>query len=157
MPRIARAAGVGDENGSSSTAAVEGKPLIAASQVKSMSEPIESTLLEASIRRVWNEHDDARRLQAMREIYHPQAVIYEPSRSVAGHEAISNVVRDVLKDMPPGFTFRVVGPTLGHHGVSTTRWVGGPGTDVIVGGTDVARVKDGLLIEHYFYFDPQAK
>lgn len=75
-----------------------------------MTTPIESRLLEDSIKRVWNEHDDARRLEAMREIYHPDAVIFEPSRAVTGHQAISDVVRDVLKDMPPGFTFRVVAP-----------------------------------------------
>lgn len=117
--------------------------------------PPESHLLEESIKRVWNERDDARRLEIMRTIYHADAVIFEPSRSVTGHSAISDVVRDVLKDMPPGFTFRVVGPTLGHHGVSTTRWEGGPPGEVIVSGADVARIKDGLLIEHYFYFDPK--
>ena len=121
-----------------------------------MTTPIESRLLEDSIKRVWNEHDEARRLAAMREIYHPDAVIFEPSRAVTGHQAISDVVRDVLKDMPPGFTFRVVGPTLGHHGVATTRWEGGPADTVIVSGVDVVRVADDLLIEHYFYFDPQA-
>jgi len=120
-----------------------------------MTLPIESRLVEDSINRVWNEHDDARRLEVMREIYHADAVIFEPSRAVTGHQAISDVVRGVLRDMPPGFTFRVVGPTLGHHGVATTRWEGGPEGTVIVSGADVVRVKDGLLIEHYFYFDPQ--
>lgn len=113
----------------------------------------ESRLLEESIERVWNERDDARRLEAMRTIYHADAVIFEPSRSVTGHGPISDVVRDVLKDMPKGFTFRVVGPTLGHHGVATTRWEGGPPGQIIASGVDVVRVKDGLLIEHYFYFD----
>jgi len=119
-----------------------------------MSEPIEIQLLEAAIQRVWNEHDDARRLEAMRGIYHPDVQIFEPERAVTGHQEISNVVRDVLKDMPPGFTFRVAGPTLGHHGVAITRWVGGPEGQVIVSGSDVARVRDGLIVEHYFFFDP---
>lgn len=49
----------------------------------------------------------------------------------------------------------MVGPTLGHHGVATTRWEGGPGDKVIVSGVDVVRIKDSLILEHYFYFDPQ--
>jgi len=120
-----------------------------------MTLPIEARLLEDSINLVWNERDDTRRLEVMREIYHPEAVIFEPSRSVTGHQAIADVVRDVLKDMPPGFRFRVVGPSLGHHDVATTRWEGGPDGKVVVSGADVVRVKDGLLVEHYFYFDPQ--
>lgn len=119
-----------------------------------MSLPIEVQQLEASIRRVWNERDEVRRLAAIQEIYHPQAVIFEPQRTAVGHDAISQVVAGVLADMPEGFTFRARGPTLGHHRVAITRWEGGPGNQVIVSGSDVARVEGGLIVEHYFYFDP---
>jgi len=121
---------------------------------RSMSLPIEIQQLEASIRRVWNERDEVRRLAAIQDIYHPQAVIFEPQRTATGHEAISQVVAGVLADMPEGFSFRVTGPTLGHHGVAITRWEGGPGEQVIVSGSDVARVDGNLIVEHYFYFDP---
>lgn len=120
-----------------------------------MTNPVEVQQLEASIERVWNERDDQRRLEAMRGIYHQNAEIFEPTRSVAGHEAISGVVRDVLKDMPPGFVFKVAGPTLGHHGVAVTKWEGIADGKVIVSGSDAARIADGLIIEHYFFFDPQ--
>jgi hypothetical protein len=119
-----------------------------------MTQPTEVLQLEASIRRVWSEPDDQRRLEAMREIYHQDAQIFEPTRSVAGHEAISAVVRDVLKDLPPGFVFNITGPTLGHHGVAITRWEGVADGKVIVSGSDAARISDGLIIEHYFYFNP---
>jgi hypothetical protein len=46
-------------------------------------------LLEASLQRVWNEHDDAKRLIAVRNLYHVNAVIYEPARAISGHEEIS--------------------------------------------------------------------
>ncbi len=121
-----------------------------------MSEPLEVQLLNASIERVWNEHDEARRLAAIAEIYHADATIYEPARPVTGHQAISDVVASVLADMPPGFRFRVTGPTLGHHGVAVTRWEGGPPGQVTLSGADSAKVADGRLIEHYFYFDPPA-
>lgn len=114
-----------------------------------------SDLLEASIARVWNEHDDARRLAAIDELYHPDATIYEPERAVTGHRAISDVVAGVLADMPPGFRFEVSGPALGHHGMATARWHGGPPGEVIVSGADAARIKDGMIHEHWFFFDPR--
>ncbi|SEJ81458.1 SnoaL-like domain-containing protein [Sphingobium sp. AP50] len=119
-----------------------------------MADPIEVQLLNASIERVWNEHDDVLRLAAIGEIYHPSATIYEPARPVTGHEAISEVVAGVLAGMPPGFRFEVTGPTLGHHGVSVTRWEGGPPGEVTVSGADAVRVADDKIIEHYFFFDP---
>ena len=114
-----------------------------------------SDLLEASIARVWNEHDDARRLAAIDELYHPDATIYEPERAVTGHRAISDVVAGVLADMPPGFRFEVSGLALGHHGMATARWHGGPPGEVIVSGADAARIKDGMIHEHWFFFDPR--
>jgi len=121
-----------------------------------MTIPTEAERLEASIQSVWNERDDARRLAAMVDIYHPDATIFEPTRQVTGHEAISAVVAGVLADMPEGFSFRVKGTPLGHHGVAVARWEGGPGDQVIVSGSDVAKLADGLIIEHYFFFDPPA-
>jgi hypothetical protein len=118
-----------------------------------MSEPLEVTLLNASIARVWNERDDAVRLAAIADIYHPDATIFEPTRQVTGHQAISDVVAGVLRDMPEGFRFEETVPTLGHHGVALARWQGGTPDKVIVSGADAARIADGKLIEHYFFFD----
>ena len=119
-----------------------------------MAEPMTTELLEASIARVWNEHDGATRLAAIDEIYHPDACIYEPERSVTGHAAISDVVAGVLADMPPGFRFEITGPTLGHHGVAVTRWRGGPPGQVMVSGADAVRIEGGKIREHWFFFDP---
>ena len=119
-----------------------------------MPEPLEVELIHAAIVRVWSEHDADSRLAAIGEIYHPAATIYEPARPVTGHQQISDVVAGVLADMPPGFRFDIDGPALGHHGVSTARWQGGPPGSVIVTGADVARIEDGKIIEHYFFFDP---
>jgi len=118
-----------------------------------LSEAPEIELLHASIQRVWNERDDAVRLAAIDEIYHRDATIFEPSRAVSGHQAISEVVAGVLAGMPPGFRFEIDGPALGHHGVATARWRGGPPGEITVTGVDVARQKDGKLIEHYFFFN----
>lgn len=121
--------------------------------------PVQSEMevLEESIGHVWNERDDAIRLARIHDIYHPDATIYEPARAVTGHEAISQVVAGVLADMPADFRFEVTGPTLGHHGVAVARWHGLSEGKVMVSGADAARIKDGKIIEHYFFFDPPAE
>jgi predicted SnoaL-like aldol condensation-catalyzing enzyme len=119
-----------------------------------MADPTDTDLLDACIERVWNEHDDAKRLIAIGDIYHADAVIHEPARSITGHAAISEVVASVLADMPEGFRFEVTGPTLGHHDMAVTRWQGGPPGAVIVSGADAARIIDGKIREHWFFFDP---
>ncbi|WP_051081098.1 nuclear transport factor 2 family protein [Asticcacaulis benevestitus] len=120
-----------------------------------MSELPEIELLPASIERVWNERNDDRRLEAIKALYAPDCVVYEPGRPISGHEAMSKVVAGLLGDMPSGFRFETVGPIVGHHGVSTTRWQGGTPGNVTLTGADVIRVKDGLIVEHYFFFDPK--
>ena len=120
-----------------------------------MTEPTPVDLLEASIARVWNERDDQRRLIAIDEIYHAEARIYEPERSVSGHLAISQIVAGVLADMPPAFRFEVVGTTLGHSGLALTRWRGVSSGETIVSGADAARIVDGKIHEHWFFFDPR--
>jgi hypothetical protein len=135
------------------SAARDGRPSLIA-QEEILSEAPEVELLHACIQRVWNERDNAVRLAAIDEIYHPDATIFEPARAVTGHQAISEIVAAVLDDMPPGFRFEIDGPGLGHHGVATARWKGGPPGEITVTGVDVAREKDGKLIEHYFFFNP---
>jgi hypothetical protein len=121
-----------------------------------MAEPAEGDLLEASIDRVWSERDDERRLQAIGEIYGDDATMYDPARPVTGHEAMSELVAGVLADMPPGFRFVVTGPTLSNHGMYLARWQGRtPDGAVIVSGSDAARIADGKIQEHWFFFDPK--
>jgi len=119
-----------------------------------MADASEVALLDAAIARVWNEHNEVARMAAIREIYHPDARIYEPERTICGDQAISAVVASVLADLPPDFRFEIVGSTLGHHGVAVTRWRGGPPGQTIVSGADAARIVDGQIHEHWFFFDP---
>jgi hypothetical protein len=120
-----------------------------------MSKPTGIELLEGSIQRVWNEHDDTKRLKAIGELYHPNGTIFEPQRAISGHQQMSDVVRGVLLDMPPGFRFEVIGPSLEHHGIAITRWRGVVGNEVTVSGSDVLRYVDGLIVDHFFFFDPK--
>lgn len=119
-----------------------------------MADAAEALLLTGAIDRVWNEREPVRRLAAIAELYHPDARIHEPARTVTGHAAISDVVGSVLADMPPGFRFAVTGPTFGHHGVAVTRWQGGPPGGVTVSGADAVQIVDGQIRDHWFFFDP---
>ncbi len=115
----------------------------------------ETKLLEDSIERVWNERDDTRRLSAIAELYDASARILEPERSIEGHEAISAVVAGVLADMPPAFRFEVTWSPASHLGVAMARWQGTASGQILPSGGDVARVRDGKIAEHFFFFDAQ--
>lgn len=119
-----------------------------------MPDNAEAPLLDAAITQVWNERTPEKRLAAIAALYHPDARIHEPTRSVTGHAAISDVVAGVLADMPSDFRFTVTGPTLGHHGVAVTRWQGGPPGRVMVSGADAVTIVDGQIHQHWFFFDP---
>ena len=114
-------------------------------------------LLEESLERVWNERDGAERLVALKDLYHSEAILYEPTNIVVGIEEISKTVEKTLGDLPDGFRFRVNGSPSGHHGVGVARWEGGPDGSVIVTGSDVARVSDGFITELHVFLDTPNK
>jgi hypothetical protein len=82
-------------------------------------------LLQANLMRVFNQRDAARRIDAIRALYHRDAELHEPSGSVQGHEAISRAVTELLAHLPP----------------------------VAVTGTDVAQVQDGLIRTLHVFLD----
>ena len=112
-----------------------------------------TNLLEASLERVWNERDDAKRLTALQDLYHPHAVLFEPDNEVVGIEEISKTVAKAHGELPDGFRFEAASPAAGHHGLGLARWNGVAGGRVIVTGSDVAKVADGLVTELHVFFD----
>jgi hypothetical protein len=116
------------------------------------------TLMQANLDQVFGERDPTRRMAAIRRIYHANAELHEPQRSVRGHEAISQAVEDLLAHLPPTFGFTAIRPATGHNGVGRLQWrAGPPGGPVAVTGTDVAHI-DGDLIRalHVFLDQPDA-
>jgi hypothetical protein len=112
-------------------------------------------LLQANLVRVFNERSAERRLQALHELYTPDAVLYEPQNLVTGHTAISATVDALLAGLPPGFAFTATGPAVGHHGLWCLRWQAGPPDGpVAITGTDVAQVQDGRIKTLYVLLDP---
>lgn len=112
-------------------------------------------LMQANIERVFNERDPAKRLQAIREIYAPDAVLYEPETLASGHAAISAAVADLQAHMPPDFAFSVASPALGHHDLGRLRWQGKTAAGaVLVNGMDVAHFNNGVIQSLHVFIEP---
>lgn len=103
-------------------------------------------LMQANLSRVFGEHDAARRLQAIGDLYADDAVLNEPHASVRGHAAIRDAVTALLANLPPAFVFTADGPAVGHHGVGRLRWRAGPADGpVAVTGMDIAQIEEGRI------------
>ena len=112
-------------------------------------------LMQSNLARVFGERDAARRIEAIRELYAKDAVLYEPHASASGRDAISEAVAALLASLPPDFVFSAAGPAVGHHGVGRLRWRSGPPDGPIaVTGTDVALFEGGVIRSLYVFLDP---
>jgi hypothetical protein len=114
-------------------------------------------LLQANLTRVFGERDAAKRHAAIRELYAPDAVVYEPDAVSIGHDEIAHTVDALLKSLPPNFVFTALGPAVGHHGLGRLRWSAGPpGGPVAVTGMDVVRIEGGVIHSLHVFLDPGA-
>ena len=83
-----------------------------------------SALLEANVRRVFNERDEKLRALAIEELYSPDATLYEPEGSFTGTKAIADAVTRLLGALPPRLTFALGGPVLRNHDLAKLQWRG---------------------------------
>ena len=112
-------------------------------------------LMQTNLALVFGERDAGRRIEAIREIYAEDAVLYEPQASAKGHAAISEAVTTLLASLPSDFVFHAAGPAVGHHGGGRLQWrVGPPNGPVALTGTDVALFEGGLIRSLYVFLDP---
>lgn len=113
-----------------------------------------NAIMHANLDRVFNERVASRRIAAIRELYHEQAVFHELGHSARGHEAISQAVTDLLAHLPSNFAFTAVRPALSHHGVGRLQWSSGPpGGPAAVTGTDVASFDAGRIRSLHVFLD----
>ena len=119
-------------------------------------DPNFEAVLTANAVRVFSERDAAKRLQALREIWAPDGVLYEDQHVVTGIEAISAAVGAPLDNLAPGTRFAADGPVVGHHGLARLKWVAvdAAGTPGPVSGTDVAFVENGRITSLYVFLNP---
>ena len=114
-------------------------------------------LMQANAIRVFSERDSGRRLEAIRELYTPDAVVTEPEGIARGEAAISAAVTELLSKLPPAFVFTPTGAAIGHHGVGRLFWRAGPpeGPPAAT-GMDIAHFKDDRIQALYVFLDPPA-
>ena len=111
-------------------------------------------LLRANLQRVFNERDAQKRIAAVQELFADTPTMYEPTGTVTGRAAISEVAGALLDQFGPDFAFVAEGTAVGHHGLGYLRWHAGPGDGpVIVSGVDVAEISEGKIVRLWVLLD----
>ena len=113
-----------------------------------------STLLLRNLSDVFGENDPVRRHAAVGEIFHQDAVFYDPNGGVfRGRDEIERIA-GVIRAAHPDFAYRPLSPPEEVGNAGRVRWVeGAPGQPPVVAGTDFAVVRDGRIAAIYLFFD----
>ena len=112
-----------------------------------------STLLIRNLDDVFGENDPVRRRAAIDEIFHEDAVFYEPNGVYHGRDEIDRIA-GVIKATHPDFKYQPIAPPeeLGNGG--RVQWVSGrPGEEPAYAGTDFIIARDGRIAAVYLFFD----
>lgn len=113
------------------------------------------TLLLRNLSDVFGEIDPLRRRAALEQVFHEDAVFYDPAGGVfRGHAAIDQVA-GAIKATHPDFQYRPVAePEIVGDG-GRIKWVSGrPGEAPEYAGTDFIIARDGKIAAIYLFFDP---
>ena len=111
-------------------------------------------LMERMLQGVFNEPDPQRREAAIAETFAEDVVFTDPEGSVTGRAALAAKVTELLAQ-GPGFVFTHDGPLREIPGTLGVRaWRLGPADGPsVLGGLDVAVVRDGLIATLYTVLD----
>ena len=113
-----------------------------------------STLLQANLKRVFNERDASRRAQAIQELYAADATFYEQEGSYSGTEAIARAVTNLLRALPPTLVFSMAAPAMQNHDMGKLLWRGHlPDGTTVVTGTDIAQIEGGHIRSLHVFVD----
>ena len=113
-----------------------------------------STLLLRNLDDVFGEIDPVRRRVAIDEIFHEDAVFYDPKGGIyRGRDEIDRIA-GVIKATHPDFRYQPVSPPEEMGDGGRVRWVSGsPGKPPAYAGTDFMIVRDGKIAAVYLFFD----
>ncbi len=121
-----------------------------------MSETIE-TLLRRNLFEVFGERDNAKRKDALAQIWHAEAVLVNPDGRHVGRVEISHTVEKLLAKFP-AFVFTERVAPAGFHGVGRIGWGFGPqGSPSFVTGIDVGEATAGKLRLLFAFIDADSK
>ncbi len=102
----------------------------------------------------YDQRNACRRLNALTELYNDDAIVVDPNGTRVGHQAISQLVDDVLQRFPDNFSFTVTRSGMGLGGVGYLPWQLGPsGGPAMVTGVDVAHIRAGRIQAIYVLID----
>jgi SnoaL-like domain len=114
-----------------------------------------SELLQANLRRVFNERDAVRRKQAIHELYASDAILYDDKGQFSGTDAIVDALNELLGGLPPKLEF-VLNAVAENHDMGKLLWKGRlPDGTIVVTGTDVAQVEGERIRALYVFVDGQ--
>ncbi|WP_342363085.1 nuclear transport factor 2 family protein [Terrarubrum flagellatum] len=113
-----------------------------------------SSLLLRNLHDVFGEIDPPRRRAAIDEIFHEDAVFYDPNKNVyRGRDEIDRIA-GVIKAMHPDFQYQPLSPPEEIGDGGRVRWVSGkPGEPPAYAGTDFIIARDGRIAAVYLFFD----
>ena len=114
-----------------------------------------SPVIVRNLLEVFNEQDETKRLQALQELYVPDAIFFEADASFSGYEAINQRVTEVLRTLPPNALFRTAGAMTQNHNLARLPWTLGleDGT-VFASGMDVVTLEGERITALYIFIDP---
>jgi hypothetical protein len=113
-----------------------------------------STLLLRNLNDVFGENDPVRRRAAVDEIFHEDAVFYEPKNGIfRGRDEIHRIA-GVIKSAHPDFQYQPIAAPEETGDGGRVRWVSGvPGQAPAYAGTDFIISRDGKIGAVYLFFD----
>jgi len=113
-----------------------------------------STLVLRNLHDVFGEIDPVRRRAAINELYHDDAVFYDPNKGIyRGRNEIDRIA-GLIKATHPDFQYQPISPPEELGDGCRVRWVSGsPGKPPAYAGTDFIIARDGKITALYLFFD----
>ncbi|RFB81291.1 nuclear transport factor 2 family protein [Methylovirgula sp. 4M-Z18] len=113
-----------------------------------------STLLLRNLHDVFGENDPVRRRATVDEIFHEDAVFYDPNNGAhRGRDAIDHIA-GVIKATHPDYRYQPIAPPEETGDGGRVSWVSGtPGKAPEYAGTDFIVAHDGRIAAVYLFFD----
>ena len=113
-----------------------------------------STLLLRNLSDVFGENDPVRRRATIDEIFHEDAVFYDPNGGMfRGREEIDRIA-GVIKAAHPDFRYQPLSPPEERGDAGRVRWVSGATEkEPAYAGTDFIVTRDGRITSVYLFFD----
>jgi len=113
-----------------------------------------STLLLRNLSDVFGENDPVRRRAAIDEIFHEDAVFYDPQGGAfRGRDEIDRIA-GVIKATHPDFEYQPLSPPEESGDAGRVRWISGtPGKPPAYAGTDFIVARNGRIASVHLFFD----